>query len=109
MVEAVMISSEKDQQVQISAEEAIEQCVICWLDITDEIMMCPKDGVTLLCKFCIGRLTIKKCPVCKEEVAPEEYARNRRLEEIRDKKMQLTVQGYCNDHELDHVYFCVDC
>ena len=91
------------------ANMAVAMCCICWMELTDEIMMCPKDGKTLLCRGCISRLDNDRCPVCKQEVLQEEYARNRPLEEMRHKQCEKTNQGHCHEHTMDHVYYCEQC
>ena len=60
----------------------VAECVICYKKMTEEIMMCPKDGNTILCMPCISQLRDSKCPVCKKEVKKEQYTRNRPLEKL---------------------------
>ena len=46
----------------------VAECVICFQKITEQIMMCPEDGNTILCMPCISQLRDSKCPVCKKVV-----------------------------------------
>ena len=34
----------------------LAECVICYKKITEEIMMCPKDGNTIMCMPCISQI-----------------------------------------------------
>ena len=83
---------ESEEHYGIQPFESCAECNICFNIITDVIMMCPKDGNTILCQTCLGKIENSKCPVCKEKV---DYIRNRPLEKTLAKELEVYRQGFC--------------
>ena len=59
-------------------------CCVCFEFIQGEILVCPRDGKTQLCRTCINRIN-ERCPMCKATLRKDEYVRVRSLEELRMK------------------------